>query len=47
MSILKKVCVQIKVMEKCRQAFLYLLVNDHLVINCNDSCHSCLKLIIV
>ena len=30
-----------------RQALLSLLVNDQLVINCNDSGHSCLMLIIV
>ena len=30
-----------------RQALLSLLVNDQLVIHCNDSRHSCLMLIIV
>ena len=33
--------------HKTRQALLQLHVNDQLVINCTDSCHSCLMLIIV
>ena len=31
----------------CKDSTDYLLVNDQLVINCNDSRHSCLMLIIV